>query len=260
MPFGETFEDAKSANKPMVFLFVEKDDEATRDLIRGPKVSPLSKEKANFILVVKPAPVEAPAAEEKKPSGPTITSGGKAEKKVEGDSGKTTSKAPAKSPIPASKLVTADFWAAYGVTQANTVVVTDWFGNEKNRFGRIPSESTLIKTIEGVTAAVEADAKALASDLEKLEKFMAATDGEGKAVKQALKIFKRGLVGHEAIAKTQEHYGKLLESGKAKMATLEAANDTAGLRGLKSAFKDTEIEGDVTDALSRVQQATVSAK
>jgi hypothetical protein len=258
MATGDTFEDAKSANKPMVFLFVEKDDEATRDLIRGPKVSPLSKEKANFILVVKPAPVEAPVVE-KKAAGPSITSGGKSEKKADDGAVKESVKEAAKSPVPESKLLSADFWVAYGVTAANTVVVTDWYGNEKNRFGRIPTESTLIKTVEGIAAAVEADAKALASDLEKLEKFVAGADGEAKGIKQALKMFKRGLVGHEAIAKTQEIYGKLIESGKSKLATLEAANDTSGLRSLRSAYKGTEIEGDVSEAISRVQ-ATVSSK
>lgn len=259
MPIGGTFDDAKTANKPLVFFFVEKDDEATRDMIRGPKISPLSKEKANFILVVKPAPVELPA-EEAKPAGPTITSGGKAEKKSDDakDEAKEEAKTLVQSPIPMSKLLSADFWEAYGVKDANTVVVTDWFGNEKNRFGRAPSESSLIKTIESVPAAVEADAKALAGDLEKLEKFMTG-DNEAKPVKQALKIFKRGLVGHDSMAKVQEHYGKLLESGKAKMATLEAANDVKGLRSLRSAFRDTEIEGEVSDAVSRVQ-ASVSAK
>jgi len=253
MPLGGVFEDAKSANKPIVLFFVEKDDEATRDAIRGPKLSPLSKEKANFILVLKPIPVEMPAAESK-PKGPTITSGGKAEKKAEGEAEKAAEEVsePVKSPVPVNRLNAGELWAAFGVTAANTVVVTDWYGNEKGRYARVPTESALVKAVENVPALVEADSKALAGDVEKLEKFVAGNE-EPKAVKQALKIFKRGLVGHEAIAKTEGHYAKLIESGKAKMQTLEAAGDTNGLRALKGAYRETEIEGEVTKAISRVQ-------
>jgi hypothetical protein len=252
---GSTFEDAKSSNKPIVLFFVDKDDEATRDAIRGPKVSPLSKEKANFVLVVKPTPVELPeATSETKVSGPTITSGGKAEKKSESSNDKPTADVAevVKSPVPVSKLSAADLWASFEVSAANTVVLVDWLGNEKSRYARVPTESTLIRAIEGVAASVEADAKSLASDFEKLEKYTSGND-DGKSIKQAMKIFKRGLVGHDVIAKTEVHYTKLIENGKSKMAALEAAKDATGLRALKGAYRDTEIENHVSDALTRVQ-------
>lgn len=235
-------------------FFVEKDDEATRDVIKGPKLSPLSKEKANFVLVVRPVPVELPAAEAK-PRGPTITSGGKSEKKEDASADGADATQPVTSPIPVSKL-SLELWAAYGVTSANTVVLTDWFGNEKGRYSRIPGESALIKAIDGVAAQVASDAKSLDSDLQKLEKFVAAND-DPKAIKQAMKIFKRGLIGHDAVAKTETHYGKLLENGRVKIKSAEDAGDLAGVRALRMVYRDTEIEGEVNAAIARVQ-ASVS--
>lgn len=249
---SDVWEDAKSNSKPIVLFFVEKDDEATRDGIRGPKVSPLSKEKANFVLVVRPAKIEEAAPEKVK--GPAITGKkGDGEAKVEDADTATSSK----QIVPVSKLLAVDLWKAYGVTAANSVVVADWFGNEKAKFVRVPSENNLIKTIDGVTPAVERDAKALASDLEKLEQYVSKNE-DPKAVKQAVKIFKRGLAGHDSIAKTEEHYKKLMENGRAKIRELETAGDAVALRALRGTYRETDLEDEVGKAVTRVVAATKS--
>lgn len=250
---SDVWEDAKSNSKPVVLFFVEKDDEATRDGIRGPKVSPLSKEKANFVLVVRPLKIEAAAPEKAK--GPAITGKkGDGAAKAADDAEIAT---PSKQIVPLSPLLAADLWKAYGITTANSVVVADWFGNEKAKFARVPSENSLIKTIDGVTPAVERDAKALASDLEKLEQYVSKNE-DPKAVKQAVKIFKRGLAGHESIAKTEEHYKKLMENGRTKIRELETAGDAVALRALRGTYRETDLEDEVGKAVTRVVAATKS--
>ncbi len=230
-------------------FFVEKDDEATRDAIRGHKVSQMSKEKAIFVLVVKPIEVEPPTTERR---GPTITSGG-GKKADEGDKAAETAE-PSGTPfsaVPQSRFLAGDLWKAYDVKTAGTVIAADWFGNSKQTWSRAPRESEVIRTVETIPALVERDAKVLASDLQRLEGYVEKND-HSRAVSQAVKMFKRDLAGHEAVTKAAEHWTKLMDEGRQSISSLESQNDVIGLRRLRGTYRGTDIESELNRAIERV--------
>jgi hypothetical protein len=237
----------------VVLFFVEKDDEATRDAIRGHNVSAVSKEKAVFILVVKPAEVAAPSAERR---GPAVTSGGRrsADGEAGGESRSGSDATTSVSIVPASPFLAGDLWKAYDVKAAGTVVLADWFGNSKQTWARAPRESEVVRAIDGIAAIVDRDAKVLEGDLKRLEGYV-EKDEHDRAVSQAVKMFRRNLAGHETIAKAAEHWTKLMDTGRKEIGSLESEGNVVALRGLRRTYRGTDIEPELNAAIERAAAA-----
>lgn len=148
--------------------------------------------------------------------------------------------APAKSLLPQANIRAADLWAAYGVTEADTFVVADKFGNEARRT-KATALAALTKDVAKSFRVARNKMKAEVANAEK-----AAGEGNTDGALAALrKVFDQKLVGYEEVEKASAIYGDLLAKGRE---ALKGAKDVAALDALAGQWAGTELEAEVAAA------------
>lgn len=151
-------------------------------------------------------------------------------------------KAPAASILPAPRLEAADLWAAYGVTEEDTFIVADKFGNPFFT----GKDACLSEKLREVAGHFRAQRKALRKQVAVAQK--AYDDGDtAKAVKTLKEGLALGLTGYEEAVSAAELYSKLIEKGREQLKA--ADKDLKQLKALKKAYEGTDLAGEIDSAL-----------
>lgn len=160
------------------------------------------------------------------------------------------------SPIPTSRLLSANPSRDYNIAKYPTFLVCDHFGNEYVRHTRIPAAAGLKKDIESLKDHADAKNKLLQKNLDAAKLALEKKDTR-KFFAAVLKNFKEGVIGldaqlesikvyREVVDKTREEIDDILET--------RPADADKRLKGLAKDFKDTEVEKDIKDALEIIKR------
>lgn len=155
------------------------------------------------------------------------------------------------SPVPTSKLLSPNLSRDYNITKYPSYVVCDWHGNEYDRHTKVPSPSSLIKSIEAVSDLMEKYNEKLQKNLDDARKELEDKNLR-KFFKAALDNFKLGIVGLEAAEETMKLYRKTIDSGRAEVNTILENRPEDGekrLKDMSKEYRDTELESEIKDAL-----------
>lgn len=217
-PDSETLEKAAKENLPLVIYFSEEGMdpvEAEREML-GADMAELSQKKAIFIHV----PYNGDRT-------PALDDG---------------------SPIPTSKILSANPSRDYGISKYPTVIVADSFGNEVTRIKSTPSAKTLEGKIEEVKDEMEKVEKKLAKNLKSAQESLEKKDVK-KFLKYCMSNFKEGVVGLESQTETIRAYRDAIDSAREKIDELLEAGDEKGLKSMAKEYKKTELESEIDEAL-----------
>jgi hypothetical protein len=154
-------------------------------------------------------------------------------------------KAPAEALLATPRLESTDLWAAYGVTEADTFIVTDMYGNPFYT----GKETALEAKIKEVSSHFRGVRKQLRK---KVEAAQTAKDkGDIAAAVEALKEgLKLGLTGYSEAESAAKLYKEMLEAGRKQLK--EAGSDAAKLDALAKTFAGTDLESDIKAARKAV--------
>lgn len=155
--------------------------------------------------------------------------------------------AAAASLLPAPRLAQPDLWAAYGVKEADTFVVTDRYGNESRR----TTGSKLASAVRGVTGGFKALRAKVKTDTEAALQALQAEDTD-TALKAMRKACRHDLTGYEECVALADAYSKLLEKGRA--AVKLAGRDRAALQALAGQWQGTEVQPEIEAALASLDK------
>jgi hypothetical protein len=230
--------------RPVVLYFVEKDTEAARAGVSGDKLSGYSLDKALFIIVPKAGGDPAGPAQ----SSPVVT--GKERDKSAGAD--VAAAEQPKSVVPTMLLSSSDLWKAYGIKDAGTLVVADWFGNTQTTFASFSREGAVVTAIDDIPNQVEKDAQRLGAEFKKVQAAL-EKGSDPTALKSILKMFKDGKVGHDSMNSAIEEYRKIETRGRDKLKELEAAGDVKALRKWGADFKGSDLDRDIEAAAKRLK-------
>lgn len=155
------------------------------------------------------------------------------------------------SPVPTSKLLSPNLSRDYDIVKYPTFVICDWFGNEYDRHTKIPSASSLKKSVEAVSDLMTRTNDKLQKNLDDARKNLEDKNLR-KFFKSALDNFKTGFVGLEAVEETIKLYRKAIDDGRARIDSILENRPEDGEKTLKDMskdYKDTELESEIKDAL-----------
>jgi hypothetical protein len=149
--------------------------------------------------------------------------------------------APPASLIPVDRLRSKDLWAAYGVTESDTFVITDRHGNPYYT----GKETALNEKVTEVASHFRSLRKTLRKQVEAAETAREAgkTADAVSAIKEGLKL---GLTGYDEADTAIKLYNELIESGRKQLK--EAGDDAAKLDALAAAFAGTDLEKEIKAA------------
>lgn len=158
-------------------------------------------------------------------------------------------KAPAASIRPAPRLEAADLWAAYGVTEEDTFVVADKFGNPYFT----GKDACLSEKLREVAGHFRAQRKALRKQVAVAQK--AFDDGDAaKAVSTLKEGLALGLTGYEEAVSAAELYTKLIEKGREQLKVVD--KDLKKLKDLKKTYDGTDLAGEIDSALETASKTS----
>jgi hypothetical protein len=150
-------------------------------------------------------------------------------------------KAPAALLVPTPRLESADLWAAYGVTKADTFVLADRYGN--------PFVTTTEPLLNEKLAELSSHFRTQRKTLKKhIETAQAARDkGDMAATLAALKDgFKLGLTGYTEAKEASKLYDECIKTGREQLAA--AGKDAKALEALAKTFEGTELASEIEAA------------
>lgn len=153
------------------------------------------------------------------------------------------------SPVPTSKLLSANPSAAYNVKgDKPCMLVCDWFGNEYFRVEGEVSVDELTKFLLKVNEEIKDNIEKLQKNFDKAK---ASRDGGDRknAIKSILKNFKMDVVGFDPQLATIKVYNEIIEEGRTEAKEKHARNDLEGLKAMQKEFKDTELEPEIAEML-----------
>jgi hypothetical protein len=150
-------------------------------------------------------------------------------------------KAPEPPIVPPARLDATDLWAAYGVKDADTIVLADRYGN--------PFVTTTEPVLNEKLAELAAHFKDARKSLQKeIDAAKAARDtGDVGAAFTALKAgFKLGLTGYKEAKEAGKLYNEMIETGREKLK--QAGKDAKVLEELAKQYEGTDLSGDIEAA------------
>jgi hypothetical protein len=160
------------------------------------------------------------------------------------------------SPIPLSKLASANLSREYAISATPSWVLCDHFGNEFNRFNKAPEGGTLSSRIDEIDARVEAVNTRMTKALEDARKALESKD-LSRFFKAANKNFREGVVGLPAQVETIKAYKKTLEDAEAEVNDLleeRPKHAEKRLREMLKDYKGTEVYEKIKNAVEKVSK------
>lgn len=150
-------------------------------------------------------------------------------------------KAPAAAIVPAPRLESADLWAAYGITKADTFVLADRYGNPFVT----TSEPLLNEKLNELSAHFRTARKSLKTHVEAAQ---AARDkGDVAGTFTALKEgFKLGLTGYKEAKDAATLYNDCIKTGREQLSA--AGKDAKALEALAKTYEGTELASEIDAA------------
>jgi hypothetical protein len=145
----------------------------------------------------------------------------------------------AESILPPDRLGAADLWAVYGITEADTFVVADRYGNPYHT----GKETALLTKLGEVN-------KHFRSVRKELKKFVKdARDARdkkdiAKALESLKQGFELGLNGYVEATDARKLYDEIIKSGRDSLKDADAK----ALEGLARTFKGTDLEAEIEKA------------
>lgn len=155
---------------------------------------------------------------------------------------------PAKESIlPPERLAAADLWAAYGVEEADTFVLSDRYGNPYFK----GKETELLEKLGEVNKHFRSIRKELKKQVEAAKD--ARDDGNVAGALKALKEgFEHNLTGYREANDAEKLYNELIKSGRDKLAKADAK----ALEDLSKTYKGTELESEIDAALKATKKSS----
>lgn len=219
-------EGAIKAKRPVVLCFLAEGQTAVdaTKLLHGEEVAKLSKESAVFIYI-----------DYNPDRTPSISTG---------------------SPIPTSKLAGSNPSRDYDIRSTPCWLVCDEYGNECNRWtGKAPDGGQLVSRVGEVKQRMEAVNTRLDKTLAEARKALDAKNTAG-FLKTAAKNFREGVVGLPALGETIKVWNKVMDDARDTIEEVLEVRPKDGekkLKDLQKAFRGTELEGEIKDALNTLK-------
>lgn len=150
-------------------------------------------------------------------------------------------KAPEPPIVPSARLDAADLWAAYGVKDADTLILADRYGNPFV----ITTEPLLNEKLTELAAHFKDARKSLQKEIDAAK---AARDtGEVAAAFTALKTgFKLGLTGYKEAKEASKLYTELIDAGREKLTA--AGKDIKAIEALAKEYEGTDLSAEIEAA------------
>ena len=221
VPDAEVFEAAAKDKQPVILYFPEEDLDMMDASVElsGPDIMKVSDDSALFIMV-----------EYNADRTPSFNDGSK---------------------VPTSKFLSPNLSRDYSVAKTPTFIVCDWFGNEYERYTKIPTEKDMLKKIEAVTSEMEKQDKKLATTLEEAKKALEAKELKD-FFKAALKNMKTGFIGLASAEETIKLYRQVCDDARDEVEKIlddRPEDGQSRLKDMSKIYKDTDVEKDIDDAL-----------
>lgn len=150
----------------------------------------------------------------------------------------------AKSRVPAERLAAADLWSAYAVTETDTFIVCDKFGNEYRR--------TTKKELAELVKAVAKHFREVRATIKEQVEVATKARADGKtadAIAALHKAFKQDVVGYDEAQSAINLYGEILAEGRKQIAA--AGKDTAKLETLAKTYAGSDLEAEITETIKK---------
>ena len=150
-------------------------------------------------------------------------------------------KAPAAAIVPAPRLESADLWAAFGITEADTFVLADRYGNPFVT----TSEPLLNEKLSELASHFRTARKSLKKHVGTAQ---AARDkGDVAATFTALKEgFKLGLTGYKEAKDAAKLYDDCIKTGREQLSA--AGKDAKAREALAKTYEGTELASEIETA------------
>ena len=156
------------------------------------------------------------------------------------DTGKATSV------IPTSPLLSADLWKAYGVTQVESYVVTDRYGNKM--------ATELTGELKQHINEISKHFRGIRKDIRKLTKAaQEAVDAKDTptALKNLHEAFAFGIVGYKECEEAEALYATLMDAARAEVK--KASADAGQLKTLAKVYTGSDAMKEIDAALSKLE-------
>lgn len=154
-------------------------------------------------------------------------------------------------PVPTSKLLSPNPSRDYGITKYPTYLVCDWFGNEYNRYTKVPVAKDIRSNLETVVESMDTMNTKLAATLTVAQKALEAKDLRD-FIKAATANFKTGVIGLSGQVDTIALYRKVIDDARAVVESIledRPADGEKRLKDMSKEYKDTEMASEIKDAL-----------